>query len=207
MTKKVEFEAKNLKEAELKAVEAFKMPLQYIKITAVKENKGFLGIGASTLYEALLEVNLALEGKKYLDNIFQSLEIDVKTEFRSLNEGTEIYYQIQSKENALLIGRDGKTLDAIQTLLKTYLHNYTDEKLTVSLDIGQYKQNRKKQLEILATKLAKEVAFTRVEVRLDPMNSYERRIIHTKLAEWRDIYTESEGEGENRQIVIKPRKK
>lgn len=207
MTKKVEFEAKNLKEAELKAVEAFKMPLQYIKITAVKENKGFLGIGASTVYEALLEVNLALEGKKYLDNIFQSLEIDVKTEFRSLNEGTEIYYQIQSKENALLIGRDGKTLDAIQTLLKTYLHNYTDEKLTVSLDIGQYKQNRKKQLEILATKLAKEVAFTRVEVRLDPMNSYERRIIHTKLAEWRDVYTESEGEGENRQIVIKPRKK
>ncbi|MCV2231451.1 RNA-binding cell elongation regulator Jag/EloR [Paracholeplasma manati] len=207
MTKKVEFEAKNLKEAELKAVELLKMPLQYIKINTIKENKGFLGIGASTLYEAILEINLALEGKKYLDNIFQTLEIDVKTEFRSLNEGTEIYYQIQSKENALLIGRDGKTLDAIQTLLKTYLHNYTDEKLTVSLDIGQYKQNRKKQLEILATKLAKEVAFTRVEVRLDPMNSYERRIIHTKLAEWRDVYTESEGEGENRQIVIKPRKK
>lgn len=207
MTKKVEFEAKNLKEAELKAVEMLKMPLQYIKINTIKENKGFLGIGASTLYEAILEINLALEGKKYLDNIFQTLEIDVKTEFRSLNEGTEIYYQIQSKENALLIGRDGKTLDAIQTLLKTYLHNYTDEKLTVSLDIGQYKQNRKKQLEILATKLAKEVAFTRVEVRLDPMNSYERRIIHTKLAEWRDVYTESEGEGENRQIVIKPRKK
>lgn len=207
MTKKVEFEAKNLKEAEIKAVDQLKMPLHYIKISAIKENKGFLGIGASTLYEAILEVNLALEGKKYLDSIFQSLEIDVKIEFRSLNEGTEIYYQIQSKENALLIGRDGKTLDGIQTLLKTYLHNYTDEKLTVSLDIGQYKQNRKKQLEILATKLAKEVAFTRVEVRLDPMNSYERRIIHTKLAEWRDVFTESEGEGENRQIVIKPRKK
>lgn len=207
MTKRVEFEAKTIKDAEIKAVEMLKMPLHFIKLNAIKEKKGILGIGASTTYEAILEINLALEGKKYLDSIFQSLEIDVKTEFRSLNEGTEIYYQIQSKENALLIGRDGKTLDAIQTLLKTYLHNYTDEKLTVSLDIGQYKQNRKKQLEILATKLAKEVAFTRVEVRLDPMNSYERRIIHTKLAEWRDVFTESEGEGENRQIVIKPRKK
>ena len=207
MTKRVEFEAKTIKDAEVKATELLKMPLQFIKLTAIKEKKGILGIGASTTYEAVLEINLALEGKKYLDNIFQALEIDVKTEFRSQNEGTEIYYQIQSKENALLIGRDGKTLDAIQTLLKTYLHNYTDEKLTVSLDIGQYKQNRKKQLEILATKLAKEVAFTRVEVRLDPMNSYERRIIHTKLAEWRDVFTESEGEGENRQIVIKPRKK
>ena len=207
MTKRVEFEAKTLKDAETKAVEMLKMPIQFIKINMIREKKGILGIGASTTYEAVLEINLALEGKKYLDSIFQMLEIDVKTEFRSLNEGTEIYYQIQSKENALLIGRDGKTLDAIQTLLKTYLHNYTDEKLTLSLDIGQYKQNRKKQLEILATKLAKEVAFTRVEVRLDPMNSYERRIIHTKLAEWRDVYTESEGEGENRQIVIKPRKK
>lgn len=207
MTKRVEFEAKTLKEAELKAVDMLKMPLQYIKINMIKEKKGILGIGASQTYEAILEINLALEGKKYLDNIFQSLEVEVKTEFRSLNEGTEIYYQIQSKENALLIGRDGKTLDAIQTLLKTYLHNFTEEKITLSLDIGQYKQNRKKQLEILATKLAKEVAFTRVEVRLDPMNSYERRIIHTKLAEWRDVYTESEGEGENRQIVIKPRKK
>ncbi|MCU0104211.1 KH domain-containing protein [Acholeplasma vituli] len=207
MTKRVEFEAKTIKDAEVKATELLKMPLQFIKLTAIKEKKGILGIGASTTYEAVLEINLALEGKKYLDNIFQALEIDVKTEFRSQNEGTEIYYQIQSKENALLIGRDGKTLDAIQTLLKTYLHNYTNEKLTVSLDIGQYKQNRKKQLEILATKLAKEVAFTRVEVRLDPMNSYERRIIHTKLAEWRDVFTESEGEGENRQIVIKPRKK
>lgn len=207
MTKRVEFEAKTIKDAEVKAVELLKMPLQFIKLNAIREKKGILGIGASTTYEAVLEINLALEGKRYLDNIFQALEIDVKTEFRSQNEGTEIYYQIQSKENALLIGRDGKTLDAIQTLLKTYLHNYTDEKLTVSLDIGQYKQNRKKQLEILATKLAKEVAFTRVEVRLDPMNSYERRIIHTKLAEWRDVYTESEGEGENRQIVIKPRKK
>ncbi len=207
MTKRVEFEAKTLKEAEVKAVDMLKMPLQYIKINMIKEKKGILGIGASQTYEAILEINLALEGKKYLDNIFQSLEVEVKTEFRSLNEGTEIYYQIQSKENALLIGRDGKTLDAIQTLLKTYLHNFTEEKITLSLDIGQYKQNRKKQLEILATKLAKEVAFTRVEVRLDPMNSYERRIIHTKLAEWRDVYTESEGEGENRQIVIKPRKK
>ncbi|MDY0346434.1 MAG: RNA-binding cell elongation regulator Jag/EloR [Acholeplasma sp.] len=207
MTKKVEFEAKTLKEAEVKAVELLKMPLQYIKLNLLKEKKGILGIGASQFYEAVLEFNLALEGKKYLESIFQALEIDVKMEFRNLNEGLEIYYQIQSKENALLIGRDGKTLEAFQTMLKTYLHNFTDDRMLVSLDIGQYKQNRKKQLEILATKLAKEVAFTRIEASLDPMNSYERRIIHTKLAEWRDVYTESEGQGENRKIIIKPRKK
>ena len=63
------------------------------------------------------------------------------------------------------------------------------------------------QLEILATKVAKEVAKTKTEVKLDPMNSYERRIIHTKLSDWRDVYTESVGEEPNRYLVIKPRKK
>lgn len=207
MIKKVDIEAKTLKDAELKAVELLKMPLKYIKLNLIKEKKGILGLGASQTYEAVLEFNLALEGKKYLETIFQSLDIDVKMEFRSLNEGLEIYYQIQSKENALLIGKDGRTLEAIQTLLKTFLHNFTDEKMLVSLDIGQYKQNRKKQLEILATKVAKDVAFSKVQAVLDPMNSYERRIIHTKLAEWRDVYTESDGEGENRRIIIKPRNK
>ena len=61
------------------------------------------------------------------------------------------------------------------------------------------------QLEILATKTAKEVAKTKVEVKLKPMNSYERRVIHEKLSDWRDVYTESEGEGENRAIIIKPK--
>ncbi len=74
------------------------------------------------------------------------------------------------------------------------------------VDIGGYKANRKKQLEILATKTAKEVARTKVAVKLDPMNAYERRIIHTKLAEWRDVITKSEGEKNKRYLVIRPKK-
>lgn len=207
MTKKVEFEAKTLADAQVKAVELLKMPLEYIKLTVTREKKGILGIGSTTFYEAVLEINLALEGKKYLEKLFQALEIEVKTEFRTLEDGKYIVYNIHSAENALLIGREGRTLEAFQTLLKVYLHNFTEDKLTVSLDIGGYKENRKRQLEILATKIAKDVARSRIEVRLDPMNSYERRIIHTKLAEWRDVYTESQGEGENRAIIVKPRKK
>lgn len=207
MTKKVEFEAKTLADAQVKAVELLKMPLEYIKLNVTREKKGILGIGSTTFYEAILEINLALEGKKYLEKLFQNLEIEVKTEFRSLKEGTHIIYSIQSSENALLIGREGRTLDAFQTLLKIFLHSLTEDKLTVSLDIGGYKENRIRQLEILATKIAKEVARTRIEVRLDPMNSYERRIIHTKLSEWRDVFTESQGDGEHRAIIVKPRKK
>ena len=79
--------------------------------------------------------------------------------------------------------------------------------MIVLVDIGGYKANRKKQLEILATKTAKSVARTRIEVKLDPMNAYERRIIHTKLSDWRDVSTISEGEGHDRHLVIKPKRR
>lgn len=207
MTKRIEFEAKSIKEAEEIAIKEFNVPLEYIKISVIKEKKGILGIGSSTLYEALLEINLAFEGKKYLENLYKALEVEVITEFRTSDEGREIAYNIQSDENALIIGFEGRTLNAAQILLRNYLSKLSDGSVRVTLDIAGYKDNRKRQLEILATKVAKEVAFSGVEARLDPMNSYERRIIHTKLAEWRDVYTESEGTGEERAIIVKPKKK
>ncbi|MCK9493018.1 MAG: Jag N-terminal domain-containing protein [Acholeplasmataceae bacterium] len=207
MTKRIEFEAKSIKEAEEIALKEFNVPLEYIKISVIKEKKGILGIGSSTLYEALLEINLAFEGKKYLENLYKALEVEVITEFRTSDEGREIAYNIQSDENALIIGFEGRTLNAAQILLRNYLSKLSDGPVRVTLDIAGYKDNRKRQLEILATKVAKEVAYSGVEARLDPMNSYERRIIHTKLAEWRDVYTESEGTGEERAIIVKPKKK
>lgn len=207
MIKRIEFEAKTLKEAEEKAIEYFKTNLEYIEINVLRERKGILGIGSTTVYEAILDINLAFEGKKYLDSILRELNIDAVIEFRVKNEGTEIFYNIQSKGNALLIGADGRTLNAIQQLLRTFISKISPEQTKIHLDIGGYKENKKRQLEILATKTAKEVAITGIEAKLDPMGAYERRIIHTKLAEWRDIYTISEGEGEERAIIIKPKKK
>ena len=95
----------------------------------------------------------------------------------------------------------------LQFVLRTYLSQFTDSKIIVNLDIGGYHRNRVKQLEILATKTAKEVAKTKIAVKLDPMNSYERRVIHTKLADWKDVETISEGEGQDRSLIIKPKKK
>ncbi|MCR1809299.1 RNA-binding cell elongation regulator Jag/EloR [Haploplasma modicum] len=204
MLKKVEIEAKNLNEAQKKAVQILRVPLEKITFEVIKEKKGILGIGSSATYLASLNLNLGLEGKEYLERIFSGLDIEVKMEMRSKNEGMEIYYTIKSDENALLIGRDGKTLKAIQYLLRNYLSMFSEEFVVVNLDIGNYNENRKKQLEIIATKTAKEVAKTKIEVKLDPMNSYERRIIHAKLAEWRDVTTTSVGEGEHRAIIIKP---
>lgn len=205
MTNKIEFEAKTLKEAEQIAQEKLNVELNHIKLTVVREKKGILGIGATTVYEAKVDINLPFEGKKYLESIFNNLEIEVNTEFRQKPDGLVINYQIQSEENALLIGSEGRTLNALQTVLRAHINKLASEQIRVYLDIGGYKANKRKQLEIIATKTAKEVAFSGVEKKLSPMNSYQRRIIHTKLAEWRDVVTESEGEEPNRYVVIKPK--
>ncbi len=207
MLKKVEFEAKTLTEAERTASELLRIQPEKIKLTVLKEKKGLLGIGASATYEATPNVNLALEGKAYLEGILQAIGVEGKMELRTVNDGTEIYYHVESNHNAILIGRDGRTLLAIQFMLRNYLNIFIDGHIVISLDIGNYNENRRKQLEILATKTAKEVAQTRIAVKLDPMNAFDRRIVHTKLAEWRDVTTESEGEGDERALVIKPVKR
>ncbi|VEU83039.1 RNA-binding cell elongation regulator Jag/EloR [Acholeplasma hippikon] len=205
MFKKVEIEAKTQQEALKKATELLKISANKISLEIIKEKKGFLGVGASTTYVASPKVDLVTEGKQYLESIIRALGIETRMEIRSVSP-TEFYYRVQSNENALLIGKDGKTLLSFQTLLRNYLASFTSEPILVTLDIGNYHENRKKQLEILATKTAKEVARTRIAVKLDPMNAFDRRIIHAKLAEWRDVETESEGEGEDRAIIIRAKK-
>lgn len=204
--KKIEFEAKTLQEAEKMAVEQLKIQKDKIKLTVLKEKKGLLGFGTSATYEATPNVSLATEGKVYLENILKTMDIKTRMEVRTVSEGSEIHYHVESDENALLIGREGRTLLSLQFMLRNYLNLFVEDHLIVSLDIGNYHENRRKQLEILATKTAKEVAQTRVAVKLDPMNAFDRCIIHTKLSDWRDVITESEGEGEERALVIKPRK-
>lgn len=196
MQKKVEIIAENQEQALAEAVEKLHLSSDKIFINVLGELPEGLNC------EALVDVNLTLEGKRYLENILKSFNIGYQIEARSVGD-SQIYYNIDSNENPLLIGVKGKTLDALQILVRTLISTYTKDKIITTLDIGAYKSNRAHQLEILATKTAKEVAKTKISVRLQPMNSYERRVIHEKLSEWRDVYTESEGEGENRAIVIK----
>ena len=202
MQKKVEFIAKNTEDAMAEAV----------KKLHISSDKIFVNVLGETLdgelnCEALVDVNLTLEGKRYLEGILKALNIGYQIEARSVGGEQQIHYIVDSYENSLLIGVKGKTLEALQILLRNLISNYTKDKIISSLDIGGYRSNRAHQLEILATKTAKEVAKTKVAVKLQPMNSFERRVIHEKLSDWRDIYTESEGEGENRAIVIKPKLK
>ena len=201
MQRKQEFICKTLDEGMELAVSYFHLSEEKIFLNILEEDEDGFKV------EALVDINLALEGKKYIESILQAMELTYQLEVRSLNNETEIYYNIHTEENPLLIGAHGKTLDALQVLVRNLLQTYTKELLVVNVDVGGYRENRKHQLEVLATKIAKDVAKTKVPVKLKPMSSYERRIIHNKLSEWRDVYTESEGEGTERCLVIKPKKK
>ncbi len=199
MQKKVEFIAKTQEDAMQEAIKRLHISSDKIFINILGELPEGLNC------EALVDVNLTLEGKKYLENILKALNIGYQIEARSVNGEEQIHYIIDSYENSLLIGVKGKTLEALQILLRNLISSYTKDRIVTTLDIGGYKSNRARQLEILATKTAKEVVSTKNPIKLQPMNSFERRIIHEKLSDWRDVYTESEGEGEERAIVVKPR--
>ena len=201
MKKEIEIKAKTLEEAQEEAVKQLHISSDKIFINVLGELPDGLNCKAE------VDINLTLEGKKYLEGILKSLGIGYQIEARSVKNEEEIDYIIDSYENSLLIGVKGKTLDALQTLVRNLMSSYTKEHVIVSLDIGGYRANRAHQLEILATKTAKDVIRTKMPVKLQPMNSFERRIIHEKLSDWRDVYTESEGEGEDRAIVIKLKEK
>ena len=204
MKKEIEFESKNQKDALAYAAKELNVDPEKITLEILKEKKGILGIGGSILFKASVDINLLDLGKEYLSLILNSLNVTFKMEARNVNN--ELHYNVETNENPLLIGKDGKCLDSINTLLRIYLETVANERMIVILDIGGYRENRKRQLEILATKTAKEVAKTKIAVKLKPMNSFERLIIHEKLSDWRDVYTESEGEAEVRSLVIKPKK-
>ena len=114
MLKRIEFEAKNLQEAEKYAVETLRIQKDKLKLTVLKEKKGLFNIGSSSTFEATPNVNLAVEGKVYLENILNTMEIKTRMEVRTLSDGEEIHFHVESDENALLIGREGRNIRALE---------------------------------------------------------------------------------------------
>ena len=114
-------------------------------------------------------------------------------------------YIIFSDNDALLIGKNGKNLKALSTLVSQHLNNELGKNYKFTIDINEYKEKREKSIERLAKNIAREVRNTKVEAKMDSMNSYERRIVHNILTNFKGVYTESEGEEPNRYVVIKPK--
>lgn len=199
--KKYEYEGKTKEEALEKAISELKVNEKDLIINILEEKNSLLK--KNVKIEVINYNDLIDYIKETIIEITKLMGLTVNLEVRRREENLTI--KIFSDHNALLIGRNGKALEALQTIIRQIVHNETKEFISIVLDVENYKDKRIKSLEFLAKKVAKEVSQTKVETKLDSMNSYERRIIHSILSNNKYVYTESIGEEPNRCVVIKPK--
>ena len=125
--------------------------------------------------------------------------IEVKAREESL------IFNIVSDNNSILIGKNGRTIEALQSITNQVVYNELNLYYRFVIDVSDYRQNRDKRIEKMAKMTAKEVAKSKCPIKLDPMNSYDRRIVHNALTNSNDVTTFSEGEEPYRCIVIRPK--
>lgn len=140
--------------------------------------------------------------KAYLKELTDLMNL--KVEFETSKRENYIKINMISDNNAILIGKNGRTIESLQLLLKQSIQSKLGIKINIILDSNGYKEKQQKNIERLAIKLAKDVRKTKVEVKMDSMNSYERRLVHNALTDFKGVTTISEGEEPNRCVIIKP---
>lgn len=137
----------------------------------------------------------------FLSSLFEKMHIATKI---SVEEEEKIFtVRIQSNDNAIIIGKDGKNLSSIQVLLRQVIRNLTKFNLKINLDVSNYRLRKQQLFEKDIKEIINEVLSTKTNTKLDPMNSYQRRIVHNVASNYYNIETESIGEEPNRYVTIK----
>ena len=138
----------------------------------------------------------------FLNSVFDAMGLAVDVEVKMNEEEKEMDVNLTGEEMGLLIGKRGQTLDSLQYLVSLVVNKESEDYLRVKLDTENYRERRKETLETLAKNIAYKVKRTRRPVSLEPMNPYERRIIHSALQDDKYVFTKSEGEEPFRHVVI-----
>lgn len=172
-----------------------------------KESEEKVGLfqGKKIVIEIVKMADIAELGKKLLEELLNGLGINGSIEKKI--RGAGISYNIHSDNNALLIGKRGRILESIKTFINASLNSQVGLHVNIIVDIENYKEKQNYFLERDVKKIAREVTLSKVSVKLDPMNSYERRIVHNALSKFDYIETTSEGVEPNRCVVIKYKEK
>ena len=139
-----------------------------------------------------------------IKNIIKDMSIEI-TNIDTYYKNNTFYINLKTGNDSLIIGRSSKNLKSLTNILIKYLKINSLDEFKFILDVSNYRKHKEKKLMFLAKNIAKEVLKNGIEVNLDPMNSYERRIVHNTLSNFKDIITESSGEEPNRYVVIKKR--
>ncbi|HHV09209.1 MAG TPA: protein jag [Clostridiales bacterium] len=172
-----------------------------------KETSGFLGIfGKPARIRARIKATKQGTTKKFLEDVFHAMGIEATANVNFDEENSTIEVNIDGDEMGVLIGKRGQTLDSLQYLISLVVNKNSDNYIKVKLDTENYRARRKETLENLAKNIAYKVKRTRKPVSLEPMNPYERRIIHSALQNDKYVETYSEGEEPYRKVVINVKK-
>ncbi len=203
----VEVSAKTVGEAITEACRKFGVTSDKLDYQIVEEgSSGFLGIGSKpAVIKAAVKVEkLSVNeiAKGFLRDVFGAMNMEVAVDVQYEEESGTMNIDLAGDEMGILIGKRGQTLDSLQYLVSLVVNKESDEYIRVKVDTEDYRARRKETLENLAKNIAYKVKKTRRAVSLEPMNPYERRIIHSALQNDKYIATHSEGDEPFRRVVV-----
>lgn len=207
----IEVSAKTIEEAITEACQKLGVTSDKLEYEVVEEgSSGFLGIGSkpAVIKAAVKMVDVSLEDKAklFLNDVFSAMNMAVVVEVSYDENEKNMDIDLSGDEMGVLIGKRGQTLDSLQYLVSLVVNKDVDDYIRVKVDTENYRQRRKETLENLAKNISFKVKKTRRPVSLEPMNPYERRIIHSALQNDKYVVTHSEGEEPFRRVVVSLKK-
>ncbi|HOJ79222.1 MAG TPA: RNA-binding cell elongation regulator Jag/EloR [Clostridiales bacterium] len=202
MSKVIETAGKTVDDAIEAALKQLGAEMDDVEVTVLEEgSKGLFGIGSrQARVQVRLKPDPAEEGICFLESVFEKMNVDVDIE--KYEDEDSVLFKISGKDSGIIIGRRGETLDALQYLTSLVVNKSSKKYMRVTIDIENYREKREETLARLARRLADKVVKYRRNISLEPMNPYERRIIHSTLQNNEYVETYSVGEDPNRKVVI-----
>ena len=203
----IEVSAKTVNDAITEACQKLSVTSDNLEYEVIEEGStGFLGIGSkpAVIKARVKEENVSVDekAKKFLNEVFTAMKLTVAIDAKYDEEDKNLDIDLSGDSMGVLIGKRGQTLDSLQYLTSLVVNKGTEEYIRVKVDTEDYRKRRKETLENLAKNIAFKVKRSKRKVSLEPMNPYERRIIHSALQNERYVTTHSEGEEPFRRVVV-----
>ena len=200
----IEVSAKTVDEALTEASISLGIPSSEIEYEVVeKGSTGFLGLGSkNAVIKARKKFSVEESVKDFLKSVFHAMDMAVEIIVKVSEEEKSIDVELKGEDMGVLIGKRGQTLDSLQYLTNLAVNKHSENYYKVKVDTEDYRKRRKDTLENLAKNIAYKVKRTKRSVELEPMNPFERRVIHSTLQNDRYVTTYSEGEEPYRHVVV-----
>ncbi len=200
----IEVSAKTVNDAITEACQKLTVTSDKLEYEVIEEgSSGFLGIGSKpAVIKARIKSSVEDTAKDFLKDIFAAMDMTVVVDVKYDENDNSMNVDLSGDDMGVLIGKRGQTLDSLQYLVSLVVNKNTENYIRVKVDTENYRQRRKETLENLAKNISYKVKRTKRPVSLEPMNPYERRIIHSALQNDKYVTTHSEGDEPFRHVVV-----